>query len=185
MSWGPVFSTKSDVYSFGVLLLEIVSGRKNNSFYNASRIGHVVGHVCQMDLFMITIFLLWSEIWDTLISFFQAWELWKGGAGLRLMDPKLGDSCIDDQSAMRGSKCSWSAQHVRSHIHVSKWKHVITYTNKAIIFWRNTRGWKWYKWEGIRNFINKWLVPLWYSRKIKLCLNRTFFSISVMILYYL
>lgn len=28
------FSEKSDVYSFGVLILEIVSGRKNSSFYD-------------------------------------------------------------------------------------------------------------------------------------------------------
>lgn len=28
------FSEKSDVYSFGVLLLEIVSGKKNSSFYD-------------------------------------------------------------------------------------------------------------------------------------------------------
>ncbi|KAI5332601.1 hypothetical protein L3X38_022730 [Prunus dulcis] len=59
--------TNRIVGTFGYMSLD---GRKNNNFYNASRIGHVVGH---------------------------AWELWKGGAGLRLMDPKLGDSCIDDQ----------------------------------------------------------------------------------------
>ncbi|AET02766.1 receptor-like kinase [Medicago truncatula] len=29
-----ICSTKSDVYSFGVLLLEIICGRKNNSFYD-------------------------------------------------------------------------------------------------------------------------------------------------------
>lgn len=29
-----IFSEKSDVYSFGVLLLEIVSGNKNSSFYD-------------------------------------------------------------------------------------------------------------------------------------------------------
>ncbi|PNX87647.1 cysteine-rich receptor-like protein kinase [Trifolium pratense] len=29
-----LFSEKSDVYSFGVLLLEIVSGRRNSSFYH-------------------------------------------------------------------------------------------------------------------------------------------------------
>lgn len=27
------FSTKSDVYSFGVLILEIISGKKNSTFY--------------------------------------------------------------------------------------------------------------------------------------------------------
>ena len=29
-----MFSKKSDVFSFGVLLLEIVSGRRNTSFYD-------------------------------------------------------------------------------------------------------------------------------------------------------
>lgn len=31
------FSMKSDVFSFGVLLLEIISGKKNNSFYDSDR----------------------------------------------------------------------------------------------------------------------------------------------------
>jgi len=45
-----IYSTKSDVYSFGVLLLEIVSGRKNNSFYDVDRPLNLVGYVCQISL---------------------------------------------------------------------------------------------------------------------------------------
>lgn len=31
---GGLFSEKSDVFSLGVILLEIMSGRRNSSFYN-------------------------------------------------------------------------------------------------------------------------------------------------------
>ncbi|BFG35102.1 hypothetical protein CerSpe_213760 [Prunus speciosa] len=65
-----IFSIKSDVYSFGVLMLEIISGRRNSSFYNADHVLNIVGY---------------------------AWELWKEGKGLELMDPTLKDSCTEDQ----------------------------------------------------------------------------------------
>ena len=42
-----VFSIKSDVYSFGVLMLEILSGRKNNSFFKTGHLFNLVGYVCQ------------------------------------------------------------------------------------------------------------------------------------------
>ena len=45
-----VFSIKSDVYSFGVLMLEIVSGRKNNSFYHVDHTLNLIGYVCQLVL---------------------------------------------------------------------------------------------------------------------------------------
>lgn len=42
-----IFSIKSDVYSFGILMLEIVSSRRNNSFYNENSSLNVVRHVSQ------------------------------------------------------------------------------------------------------------------------------------------
>ncbi|XP_024157385.1 G-type lectin S-receptor-like serine/threonine-protein kinase CES101 isoform X1 [Rosa chinensis] len=68
--FGGNFSIKSDVYSFGVLMLEIISGRRNNSFYNDDRVLTLAGYT---------------------------WELWKKDAALELMDPTLGNSCDEDQ----------------------------------------------------------------------------------------
>jgi hypothetical protein len=39
-----LFSIKSDVFSFGLLVLEIVSGKKNTSFYHSDTL-HLLGHV--------------------------------------------------------------------------------------------------------------------------------------------
>ncbi|KAJ6995882.1 cysteine-rich receptor-like protein kinase 15 isoform X1 [Populus alba x Populus x berolinensis] len=59
-----LFSIKSDVFSFGLLVLEIVSGEKNTSFYHSDSL-HLLGH---------------------------AWKLWKySNKALGLMDPSLGD----------------------------------------------------------------------------------------------
>uniref|UniRef100_A0A6N2KTI3 Receptor-like serine/threonine-protein kinase n=1 Tax=Salix viminalis TaxID=40686 RepID=A0A6N2KTI3_SALVM len=58
-----LFSIKSDVFSFGVLVLEIVSGRKNTSFYHSDSL-NLLGH---------------------------AWKLWRSNKASDMMDPTLGD----------------------------------------------------------------------------------------------
>ncbi|XXG69554.1 hypothetical protein AAC387_Pa06g2389 [Persea americana] len=62
-----VFSVKSDVYSFGVLLLEIVTGNKNSNFYCFDRSLNLLAY---------------------------AWELWKEGKIIELMDRSLVDSSV-------------------------------------------------------------------------------------------
>ncbi|KAA3478606.1 cysteine-rich receptor-like protein kinase 25 [Gossypium australe] len=56
------FSMKSDVFSFGVLVLEIISGKKNSSFYE-------------------------SDGGEDLLSY--CWKQWRDGSPLEMMDPKL------------------------------------------------------------------------------------------------
>ncbi|KAL0312391.1 UNVERIFIED_CONTAM: G-type lectin S-receptor-like serine/threonine-protein kinase [Sesamum radiatum] len=65
-----IFSVKSDVYSFGVLVLEIVTGRKNNSFHQVEGPLNLVEY---------------------------AWELWRNDCAIELMDPTLNTSCTIDQ----------------------------------------------------------------------------------------
>lgn len=42
---GGLFSEKSDVFSFGVMLLEILSGKKNNVVLQADQRINLLGHV--------------------------------------------------------------------------------------------------------------------------------------------
>ncbi|CAL2251500.1 unnamed protein product [Prunus armeniaca] len=62
---GGMFSEKSDVYSFGVLLLEIISGKKNTSFYCSDQ---------QLGFLAYT------------------WHSWNEGKGLELVDEVLANS---------------------------------------------------------------------------------------------
>ncbi|KAL5972812.1 hypothetical protein ACLOJK_039618 [Asimina triloba] len=59
------FSVKSDVYSFGVLIVEIVTGQKNSSFYE-------------------------SNGSEDLLSY--AWKHWKHGTYFGLVDPTIRES---------------------------------------------------------------------------------------------
>ncbi|KAB1227420.1 G-type lectin S-receptor-like serine/threonine-protein kinase RKS1 [Morella rubra] len=62
-----LFSVKSDVYSFGVLLLEIITGKKNSTFYHDGPSSNLIGHV---------------------------WDLWSEGAAMEIVDSSLqGEKC--------------------------------------------------------------------------------------------
>ncbi|XXG69380.1 hypothetical protein AAC387_Pa06g2267 [Persea americana] len=66
-----LFSVKSDVFSFGVLVLEILSGRKNNRFY-------VLGNA------------------QSLLQY--TWRLWNEGRGLEVLDPLMLESCSTSEA---------------------------------------------------------------------------------------
>ncbi|KAK6917407.1 PAN/Apple domain [Dillenia turbinata] len=59
------FSTKSDVFSFGVLLLEIISGKRNNVDYMEDPSLNLIGHF---------------------------WDLWKEERALEIVEPSLEES---------------------------------------------------------------------------------------------
>ncbi|KAK9064204.1 hypothetical protein SSX86_015584 [Deinandra increscens subsp. villosa] len=67
------FSVKSDVFSFGVMVLEIVSGRRNSSFY-------------QDDI-------------EDLLQF--AWKLWTDGRALELLDPSVAETSYSEDDVIR------------------------------------------------------------------------------------
>jgi serine/threonine protein kinase len=51
------FSVKSDVFSFGVLVLEIVSGQKNNCFRNGENVEDLLSYVSTIILGYISLVL--------------------------------------------------------------------------------------------------------------------------------
>ncbi|KAK2644363.1 hypothetical protein Ddye_019558 [Dipteronia dyeriana] len=68
------FSVKSDMYSFGVLVLEIITGKKNSSFYQSNSVGNLLSY---------------------------AWELWRDETPMQLLDSNLTDSYSRDEVLRR------------------------------------------------------------------------------------
>jgi len=67
--WGHV-STKSDMFSFGVIVLEMVTGRRNNS-------------AC-------------SDTYDSVSVLSHVWYKWRTGAAVDVVDPLLNMSCYPE-----------------------------------------------------------------------------------------
>lgn len=44
------FSVKSDVYSFGVLIMEIITGKKNSSFYDSDGADDLLSYVSSSNI---------------------------------------------------------------------------------------------------------------------------------------
>ncbi|XP_068669520.1 cysteine-rich receptor-like protein kinase 10 isoform X2 [Aristolochia californica] len=65
-----LFSAKSDVYSFGVLVLEIITGRKNNNLQQSERVEDLPN---------------------------LAWRLWNNGTVEEMLDPTARDSCSPNE----------------------------------------------------------------------------------------
>nr|POE84517.1 cysteine-rich receptor-like protein kinase 15 [Quercus suber] len=72
------FSTKSDVFSFGVILLEIISGKKNNSSYQTHPSLTLIGHV---------------------------WELWTKDRALDIVDSSITESFVSHEIELEKKLC--------------------------------------------------------------------------------
>ena len=96
------FSEKSDIFSFVVLLLEILSGRRNSSFYYDEQSVSLLGHVTHPSLiplffyYLQCLFLL-SLMLRILVFFLclQAWKLWKANNTGALIDPMISEPCYE------------------------------------------------------------------------------------------
>ncbi|BBG95467.1 S-locus lectin protein kinase family protein [Prunus dulcis] len=84
------FSEKSDVFSFGVMLFEIISGKKNIAFFEADHSLNLLGIVCNFNkpLKYIQSFFICVCVFVP-----TAWNLWKEGKSMELMDSTLSSSC--------------------------------------------------------------------------------------------
>ena len=95
-----LFSEKSDVFSFGVMMLEIISGKKNTGFYQFDRCLNLLGYVsnyiyseAKCCTFFSSSLSLALYCHNMFVCTLQAWDLWKEGRGVELMDQQVKFFC--------------------------------------------------------------------------------------------
>ncbi|KAG6754745.1 hypothetical protein POTOM_040539 [Populus tomentosa] len=91
------FSTKSDVFSFGVMLLEIVSGKKNNRFYQQNPPLTLIGYVSYKIAFCVGI----VETMNKFIVDPSLKELYHPREALKCI--QIGLLCVQEDAADRPS----------------------------------------------------------------------------------
>ncbi|KAI8570430.1 hypothetical protein RHMOL_Rhmol01G0033400 [Rhododendron molle] len=91
-----IYSTKSDVYSFGVLLLQIISGKRNNCSHGLHEDLNLLDYVSNSENCDMNIANLFPsgelDLKMHCIKILQAYDLWKSGKGMEFMDPSLDDT---------------------------------------------------------------------------------------------
>lgn len=103
------FSSKSDVYSFGVLVLEIISGERNNSYHHPElRINLItlVSARCKVKPFCCSSINSSLEHSVTAkLTVIQAWKLWNEGRVMEFIDPVMKESFNTTSLISSVNKC--------------------------------------------------------------------------------
>ncbi|XAR50633.1 Non-specific serine/threonine protein kinase [Bertholletia excelsa] len=84
-----IVSLKGDIFSFGVLLLEIISSKKNNSYYNSKVTHNLIGYAWE----------LWNEEKALDLIDWTSEDLYPHNEALRCI--QIGLLCVQDQATER------------------------------------------------------------------------------------
>ena len=93
------YSVKSDAFSFGVMVLEIMTGRKNNNCYNSQQSEDLLTTVraCLLARRLNVLAGVTMQFGSWVLQMLQIWEHWNAGTVLGTMDPCLSSSFSESE----------------------------------------------------------------------------------------